>query len=211
MTLAPNIAMFIAPAGSGVRELTDLKGKRVVCGVAGAGFEYFVRPLLAAHGVTYDDFTPLYNTQSGSVDMLSDGSASAAFLGGAVPTGSITQAASSQDIHFVPYADEAKQALIKQYPFFSAATIPPGTYRGLDEAFEGLDVGSMHLITGTDVDEELVYNITRTIYENRAAVVERHAAGRAINPNNVVRDTGTEFHPGAIRYYKEIGIWPEGE
>lgn len=211
MTLAPNIAMFITPEGSGVHELTDLKEKRAVVGVAGAGFEYFVRPLLAAHGVTYDDFTPLYNTQSGSVDMLADGSAAAAFLGGAVPTGSITQATTSQDIHFVPYADEAKQALIDQYPFFSAATIPPGTYRGQDEAFDGLDVGSMHLITSNDVDEELVYNITRTIYENRAAVVERHAAGRAINPNNVVRDTGTEFHPGAIRYYKEIGIWPEGE
>jgi TRAP transporter TAXI family solute receptor len=208
MTLAPNIAMFITPDGSGVNELADLKGKRAVVGVAGAGFEFFVRPLLAAHDVSYDDFTPLYNTQSGSVDMLADNSAAAAFLGGAVPTASITQATTSQDIHFVPYAEEAKQSLIEQYPFFRAATIPPKTYRGQDEAFEGLDVGSMHLITGADVDEELVYKITRTIYENRDAVVERHAAGRAINPDNVIRDTGTEFHPGAIRYYKEIGIWP---
>ncbi len=87
----------------------------------------------------------------------------------------------------------------------------PRPIRGQDKAFEGLDVGSMHLITGAEVDEELVYQITRTIYENRTAVVERHAAGRAINPDNVIRDTGTEFHPGAIRYYKEIGIWPGGE
>jgi len=54
----------------------------------------------------------------------------------------------------------------------------------------------------------LIYNITKTLYEQRASVVEKHAAGRAINPNNVVRDTGTEFHPGAIRFYQEIGIWP---
>ncbi|MGD8331082.1 MAG: TAXI family TRAP transporter solute-binding subunit, partial [Acidobacteriota bacterium] len=57
-------------------------------------------------------------------------------------------------------------------------------------------------------DEELVYELTKALYENREEVVQRHAAGRAINENNVVRDTGTEFHPGAIRYYQEIGIWP---
>lgn len=211
MTLAPNVAMFVTPVDSGIEALEGLKGNRVVVGVAGAGFEFFVRPLLAAHGVTYEDFTPLYNTQAGAVDMLSDGSAAAAFLGGAVPTASITQATSSREMHFIPYAEDSKQQLVDEYPFFRPATIPAGTYRGQDDAFHGLDVGSMHLITNAAVDEELVYHITRTIYENRAAVTERHAAGRAIQPENVVRDTGTQFHPGAIRYYKEIGIWPEND
>ena len=50
--------------------------------------------------------------------------------------------------------------------------------------------------------------ITRTLWEVRDEVVERHAAGRAIQPEVVVRDTGVDFHPGAVRYYQEIGIWP---
>ena len=66
----------------------------------------------------------------------------------------------------------------------------------------------MHLIAAANADEELIYELTRTIYENREQVVAKHPAGRAINPENVVRDTGLEFHPGAIRFYKEIGIWP---
>lgn len=211
MTLAPNVALFVSPASSGVESLTDLKGKRVSVGPAGAGFEMFVAPLLEAHGVTYDDFEPLNATQSGAVDLLSDGSAAAAFLGGAVPTASITQAATSMDLRFIPFSDEAKAQLINDYPFFAPATIPAGTYRGQDEDFNGLNVGSMQLITGGQVDEETVYQFTKLIYERRAEVVQRHPAGKAIQAKVVVRDTGTEFHPGAIRFYKEIGIWQETE
>jgi len=208
MTLAPNVAMFVAPAGGAVATIADLAGKRVSVGPAGAGFEYFVGPLLAAHGLTYDDFTPVNATQAGAVDLLSDGSVAAAFLGGAVPTASITQAAAVQDIILVPFDEAARQQLIADYLFFRPAVIPAGTYRGVDTDYQGLDVGSMHLITSADQDEELVYRGTKALYENREEVVQRHAAGRAINENNVARDTGTEFHPGAIRYYQEIGIWP---
>ena len=209
MTLAPNVALFVAPAASDIDTLEDLKGQRVTVGVPGAGFEYFVRPILEAHGVTYDDFSPLEATQQAAVDMLTDGSAAAAFLGGAVPTASITQAAASMDITLIPFGEDEKQALVDEYVFFRPATIPADTYRNQAEPYEGLDVGSMHFITAANVDEELVYTVTRLLYENRALVVEKHAAGRAINPTNVVRDTGTEFHPGAIRFYREIGIWPE--
>ena len=209
MTLAPNVALFITPKSSGVKKIADLKGKRVVVGPAGAGFKYFLEPILKAHGVTYEDFTPRYNTQAGSVDMLADGSAAAAFLGGAVPTASITQACASQNIFFIPFEEEAKQHLFKTYPFFNAKTILAETYRGQDEPFNGMNVGAMHLVTSASLDEETVYQFTKTLYENRAQVVERHPAGRAINPKNIVKDTGTPFHPGAIRYYKEIGIWSE--
>ena len=207
MTLAPNVALFITPQSSGVKRLSDLKGKRAVVGPAGAGFEYFLEPILAAHGVSYQDFSPLHNTQAGAVDMLADGSAAAAFLGGAVPTASITRASASQNIFFIPFDDTAKQSLFENYPFFNAVVIPSGTYRGQDEPFHGMNVGAMHLITAANVDTETVYQFTKILYEQRAEVVKTHPAGKAINPKNVVKDTGTPFHPGSIRYYKEIGIW----
>jgi TRAP transporter TAXI family solute receptor len=211
MTLAPNVALFVTQASSGITTLDDLRDRRVTVGPAGAGFEYFVEPLLEAHGVTYDDFSPLNATQSGAVDLIADGSAAAVFVGGAVPTASITQASASQDIRFIPFDEDVRQQLIDEYLFFGPATIPAGTYRGQDEPFEGLDTGSMHLITSAAASDDLVYNVTKTLYEQRESVVEKHAAGRAINPGNVVRDTGTEFHPGAIRFYQEIGIWPQQE
>lgn len=211
MTLAANVALFVTPADSGVRTIADLKGKRVVVGPAGAGFEYFLGPLLTSHGVRYEDFSPVYGTQAAAVDMLADGSASAAFLGGAVPTASVVQACASRAIFFVPFDLAARSRLVGNYPFFRTAVIPRGTYRGQEEDFQGLDVGSMHLITAADQDEGLIYDVTRILYENRAAVEQKHAAGKSINPTNVVRATGTDFHPGAVRYYQEIGIWPTAD
>ena len=209
VTLAPNVAMFITRKETGITSIAGLKGKRVVVGPSGAGFEMFVAPVLKGHGLTYDDFSPLNNTQSGAVDLLADGNADAAFLGGAVPTGSITQACSSHDIVFIPFDVAARTKLVMDYEFFQPFTISKDKYSDLKEDFEGLNVGSMHLITSAGMDEEVVYQLTRTIWEHRADIAGKHPAGRAINEKNAARYTGTEFHPGAIRFYKEVGIWPE--
>lgn len=210
-TLAPNVAMFITRADSGIQNIADLKGKRVITGPAGAGFQMFIEPILAEHGLAWDDITSLNATQTDSVDQLADGSADAAFLGGAVPTGSISQATSTFDVHFIPFEPKIRETLIEKYPFFHPATIPAGTYKNLDEDFPGLNVGSMHLITSGSQDEELMYQITKTIWENREEIAAQHPAGKALNPANVARDTGIDYHPGAIRYYQEIGVLPASE
>ena len=209
MTLAPNVGLFITSQSSGIRTIQDFAGKRIVVGPAGAGFEYFLKPILAAHGVTYEDFTPINSHYIGAVDLLADGSAAAAFMGGAIPTPAVTQASTSQNIFFIPLDETAKQSLFEDYPFFNAITIPANTYKGQTEPFASMNVGAMHLITAENVDENMVYEFTKTLYTHRAEVVKRHGAGKAINPKNVVKDTGTPFHPGAIRFYREIGIWNE--
>ncbi len=108
----------------------------------------------------------------------------------------------------MPFGEEERSRLIDTYPFFEPAVIPAGTYPGLEEDYHGLNVGSMHLITSADQEEELVYQLTRTLWENREELTSKHPAGRSINPANAPRNTGTEFHPGAVRFYREIGIWP---
>ena len=208
-TLAPNVALFIARSDSGIQSIADLKGKRVITGPSGAGFQMFIEPILQEHGVQWGDITSLNATQSGAVDQLGDGSADAAFLGGAVPTASITQATSTFDVQFVAFDENVRQTLIKKYRFFHPATIPAGTYKGLEQDFQGLNVGSMHLITSASQDEELIYQITKTVWENRAEIAGKHPAGKAINEKNVARDTGTDYHSGAVKFYKEAGIWPE--
>jgi TRAP transporter TAXI family solute receptor len=209
MTLGPNVALFLTHQDSGIRSIADLAGHRATVGPAGAGFEDFLTPILAAHGTSFDDFTPLNAIQSTAVGMLADGSAKAAFLGGVIPTASVTQASTSQDIFFVPYDSAALDSLSEDYPFFRRITVPAGTYKGMEEDYEGLVCGDLHLIVAADADEELVYEMTRTLFESQQQVLERHGIGRAITAGNVVRQIGTEFHPGAVRFYREAGIWPQ--
>ncbi|MFT4588071.1 MAG: TRAP transporter TAXI family solute receptor [Candidatus Binatia bacterium] len=208
-TMFPLVAQFVTKKGSGINSIADLKGKRVVVGPEGAGFEYFLRPLLEAHGVTYKDFEPVYAGQQTSTDYLGDGNVAATFLGGGVPLGSITSASSTMDIAFVPYDAKVKEDLIKKYAFFGAATIPGGTYKGIADDFAGMNVGSAHLICAANADEELIYQLTKTLFENRASLAEKAKPGKSINEKNSPRNTGVDFHPGAIRFYKEKGFWPE--
>lgn len=218
VTLAPNIATFVTRADSGIRTIADLKGKRVVIGPASAGFEMFVLPILEEHGLRAGDYTPLNADQGRAGELLADGAADAAFLGGAVPNPAVQSACNSLDIVFIPFDEAVRETLVTKYPFFAKATVPATldrdgksepTYRGLTGDFETLDVGRMHLISHEKVPEELVYRLTRTIWENRAAVAELHPVGNAINDRNAIRPNGVPFHPGAIRYYREIGIWPD--
>ncbi len=209
-TLAPNIGVFVTTANSGITKIADLKGKRVVLGPAGAGFDYFLKPLLEAHGVSYDDITVLNGTYFTAGDMIADGKADAAFMGGAIPIPAVTQLCSSQDVVFVKLDENAPEKL-KQYPFYFTVPVKADAYSDLKEDFVGINCGNMHLITHANVDEDLVYNFTKIMYENREQVAEKHPAGKALNPKNAAGDTGTPFHPGAIKFYKEAGIWPESE
>ena len=207
-TLAPNVGVFVTTKSSGIKTVEDLKGKRVVLGPAGAGFDYFLKPLLSAHGVSYEDLTVLNGAYFPASDMIADGKADAAFMGGAIPIPAVTKLCASQDVVFVKIADDAAEKL-KDYPFYFSVPVKADAYSDLEENLVGINVGNMHLITHAKVPEDVVYNLTKLMYENRDQVAKQHPAGKAINPKNVVRDTGTPFHPGAIKFYKEAGIWPE--
>ena len=206
-TLAPNVGIFVTLESTGIKTIADLKGKRVVLGLAGAGFDYFLKPLLAAHELTYEDMTVINGNYLTAGEMMSDGKADAAFMGGAIPISAVTSLCSTQDVVFIKLDDGVAEKL-KDYPFYFPVPVKADAYSDLNEDIVGLNVGNMHLISHASVDEDVVYNFTKLMYENREKIAEQHPAGKAINPKNVARDTGTPFHPGAIKYYKEAGIWP---
>ena len=209
ITLFPNVAMFVTLADSGIEKVSELKGKSVFLGPEGAGFEFFVKPILAAHGLTLDDIDGRFGSQQSAVDLLGDGAVAAAMIGGGTPNPALSQMAQANSIRLIPYDDQAKEQLISQYSFFEEALIPAGTYKGIDADFKGLNVGSAQLITHQSVDEQMVYNFVKLVYEQRAKIAERHRAAANIRPETAAVANGIEYHPGAERYFREAGIWPK--
>lgn len=209
MSLFPNIAMFITLADSGIEQISDLKGKRVFLGPEGAGFEFFVKPILEAHGLSLSDLDLTYGSQQSAVDLIGDRAVAAAMVGGGTPNPALSQMAQANRIRLIPFDPQAKEQLIADYSFFEPASIPAGTYRGIDDEFQGLNVGSAHVITHASQDEQVVFDFVRLVFENREQIAERHKAAGNIRPETVANDNGTEYHPGAVRYFQSVGLWPE--
>jgi uncharacterized protein len=209
--LFPNIAMFVTLADSGIESVSDLKGKTVFLGPEGAGFEFFVKPILAAHGLTLNDVNGRFGSQQSAVDLLGDGAVAAAMIGGGTPNPALSQMAQANAIRLVPYDEQAKAQLISEYLFFEEAVIPGGTYKGIDADYKGLNVGSAQLITHASVNEQMVYDFVKLVYEQRGKIAERHRAALNIRPETAAKPNGIDYHPGAERYFREIGIWPEAD
>lgn len=202
MTLFPLIAMFVTREDSGIKSIKDLVGRRVVIGPEGAGFRNFVEPILEAHGVKWSDLNVSYQSFSQSASALQDKQVDAAFLGGGLKSPAITSAATSVAIRLIPYDEAAKRKLIEEYPSFNAVTVPAATYKGQTADFHGLNVGSAQLLVRSDTPDDFVKNVIKVIWEHREKIAQTHNAGKSINPKNVTRYTGVEFHPAAKEFYK---------
>jgi TRAP transporter TAXI family solute receptor len=207
ISLQSSVAVVVSLKDSGITTFQDLVGKRVTTGPAGGGWDYFVEPILSGHGVTYDQFQQIYESQANAMDLLKDGAVDAVVVGGSVPHVTITAAMATHELQFLPMDPDSVAQINAAYPFIRPVTIPAGTYPGQTEDMLAVDSGTAQLLVRADADPDLVYLVTRTIYENRERIAEIHPGGREITPERAAMDIGIPYHEGSLRYFNEIGIW----
>jgi hypothetical protein len=207
MTLHSSVNMFLALKDSGIRTIADMKGKRVSVGPAGGGWDAYTKPILAAHGVTFDDFTPVYEGQSSAVDMLTDGNVDAIFVGGSIPHATVMSATAQHDINYILFDEAALDRVNVERPTIRKFPIPANTYKGQAMELWAVDSGPAQLLTRADADADFIYLVTKTLYENREEIAKMTPAGREITPERAGMDIGIPYHEGSLRYFKEINIW----
>lgn len=202
-SMYPNYCQVITLEGTGINEISDLKGKRVGVGAPGSGVEVDARNILKIHGITYDDIDEDFLSYAESVEQLKNGTVDAAFLTSGLPNAAIMDLATTHDVKIVPIRKEMADKLHEEIPHYSSEMIPAGTYDN-EEDVETVAVKSI-LITREDLSEELVYNITKTIFENLDALVGTHNAAKKINLDTVRDGMPIPLHPGAEKYFNELG------
>jgi TRAP transporter TAXI family solute receptor len=121
------------------------------------------------------------------------------------PTPTLKQVEASEPIAFISLSSEQIEAVRKAMPEFSTSKMAAGTYRSLDKDYVTLGVYNF-AIGRPDLPDDLVYQIVKAAFENQPRLVKAHPAARETLPQNVDKNTFMPFHPGAVRYYREIGI-----
>ena len=103
------------------------------------------------------------------------------------------------------WTQETLDKINAKYPLWDWYDFPPGTYPNQDKLIR--TIGSPNvLVTRDDISEEVVYNVTKVIWENLATLQEIHGATKDMRLEIAIEGLGAPLHPGAIRYYREVGL-----
>ncbi len=212
MGLYPNAFTLHTLPGSPVNSFADLKGKRVGVGT-GRTWDAFMVPLMKAHGLTYKkDFRPVYAGMSDLYTQLGDGIivAMPTMVSGLSPIPAALRLHAEKGARYLPPEPQAVEKMLKQFPYMTRQTIPANTPT-FEKAVETFDIGGPLLTVRADADEELVYQVIKLIHTNlkQLAADVRYFKYAELNPAVLTTQIGVPYHPGAIRYWKEAGLWPK--
>ncbi len=191
-----------------IKSVADLAGKAVSIGAPGSGVYFNAMDVLTAAGLTLDDIQPQYLSFADSTDGLKDGKIQAAFIVAGAPTPAITELCTTNSAFLVPIDGDIAATLMAGSPYYTAYTIPAGTYAGQTDDVTTVTVKAT-LIVDANASEEDVYAITAAIFDNIDAITVEHAKGAELSLENATTGMAAPFHAGAAKYFAEKGITVE--
>ncbi len=199
----PNYVQIVASKESGITDLEGLKGRSLSVGAPASGTELNARAIFAAAGMSYQDLGKLeYLPFAESVELIKNRQLDATLQSAGLGVASLRDLATSVPINVVAVAPEIVEQI--GAPFI-AATIPAGTYDGQSEDVPTAAVGNF-LVSHEGVSEETAYQMTKLLFENLDKMAASHAAAKAIDVQKALDGMPVPLHPGAERYYREVGV-----
>ena len=206
MSIKPTAMHVITLEGSGIGKLADLKGKRVGMGQPGGVSMLDADALMAHIGLQPDaDFEPFRVRLGAMANMLGDGQLDAAMWNGSYPLPPVIKLGSQHAVKLIPIPDDVFGSLKAKVPPYFRNAIPGGSYKGIPEPTPSYGLAN-GLVIHADVDEDLVYRMTKAVYENLEGLKGVHPAFASVTRDTVLNGFGAPLHPGALRFYREIGV-----
>ena len=200
----PNYIQIVARADSGIKSLADLKGKKISVGAPKSGTELNARAILNAAGISYKDFARVEYLPFGeSVELMKNRQIDVTLQSAGLGVASLRDLAAAMDIVVVSIPVE----VIKKVgdPAYIPAVIPANTYKGQTADVPAAAVQN-YLVTHDGVSNDTVYAMTKSLWTSLDQLVAAHAAAKAINVKTALQGMPVPLHPGAERYYKEVGL-----
>jgi len=204
-TLYPEIVQVVVRADSPIKTFADLKGKKVGVGAPGSGTEINFRQLMDIYGLKKEDVNGQYLSYSESAEAFKDKHIDAFIATAGIPNSAIMDVSTQNDIRILPIPADVSAKLIQKHPFFAAVKVPANTYKGLTADVPTVAVNAV-LIAGNQLKEDMVYNLTKALFENLPDLAATHAKGKEVNLQYAVQGVSIPFHPGAVKYFKEKGL-----
>ena len=193
-------------ADSGIREIGQLKGKRINIGHPDSGQHALVEQVLAAVGLSRTGLPHLSRKGPAQVKRLCTGELDAGRFVGGSPNGHVTEVALACEVRLLPVTGPSITRLLAEHPQLSLGLIPGGLYRGNPEDVPTVGVTAT-LVTTEAQSEDDVYAFVRTIFDNFEILAELHPVLNEIEPREMVRSHGiAPLHPGALRFFRERGL-----
>jgi uncharacterized protein len=203
--LYPEVVQIIVAADSGIKTVADLNGKKVGIGALGSGAFFNAVQILANAGLTLDNIEEQHLSFDESSTAFQNLQIDAFFVTSGVPNTAVIEVANKRAINVLGLDEAAMASLQASYSFYVPVTIPAGTYNGVNEDITAPAVSAI-LICSKNLSEDLVYSLTKVLYENTAELT--HAKKAYINSAYAVSaiPANVPYHPGALKYFTEIGL-----
>ncbi len=203
--LYPESIHVVVRRDAGIKSIADLAGKRVSLGEEGSGTLVDAKAVLDAYGLAPTEVEARFLKPGAASLMMAKGELDAFFFVGGYPVSAIADLARNVAIDLLPIDGPEADTLVAFYPFFTRSVIPAGVYDGLGEV-PTISIGAQ-LLVSADIDADTVYAITKALWNESTRRLFEHGHGKAreIRLETALDGIAIPLHPGAERYYREIG------
>lgn len=206
-SIHPESVTLVAAVDADILDIRDLKGKRVNIGNPGSGHRQNALDALAAAGLDPEGDIIAESVKAAEAPkLLQDGRIDAFFYTVGHPSGAIQEAtAGRRKVRFVSISGIDK--LIEDKPYYAPSVLPAHLYPNAQNNGDVETFGvKATLVTAARIPDDIVYAVTREVFDNLAEFKKLHPAYEALTRENMLEGLSATIHPGAMRYYKEVGL-----